>query len=145
MKTDSLLKLMRQTPIRHWDESSVESIRYNTSPSLFLQLGDGVTLLPSDVNVKGYYTIPQNMPISEACVRLPNNDETPTYDFLLELCRILAQSREGYFDTDHCCAKSLPMMMLVLENEAQTERFKTSVSTVRGHQERLYPYATSYE
>ncbi|KAJ9117263.1 hypothetical protein QFC20_000409 [Naganishia adeliensis] len=126
MKTDSLLKLIRQTPIRHWDNGKVESIRCSTSSSLYLQIGDGATLLPSDVNAKGYYTFPSNTAMSEACVRLPRDDETPTYDFVLELCRILAQSREGYFESDHLCAKSLPMLMMVLENEAQTERFKSA-------------------
>lgn len=130
MKTDSLLKLIRQTPIRHWDNGKVESIRCSTSSSLYLQIGDGATLLPSDVNAKGYYPFPSNTAMSEVCVRLPRDDETPTYDFMLELCRILAQSREGYFESDHLCAKSLPMLMMVLENEAQTERFKSAVSRV---------------
>jgi hypothetical protein len=129
MKTDSFLNFIRQTPMRHWDSASEDSIRCNTSSCLFLQLGDGVTLLPSGVNSRGYYDIPYNMPISEACVRLPQTEEpAPTYDFLLELCRILAQSREGYFDSDHRCAKQLPMMMLVLESEEQAERFKVAVS-----------------
>lgn len=128
MKTSSLLDLIRQTPLRHWDESSVSTVRWNTSSTLFLEVDSGVTLLPDVVNTKGYYTIPNDMPIIEACLRLPKVDEPmPTYDFLLELCRMLAQSREGYFDTDHRCAKSLPMLMLVLENETQTEQFQSAV------------------
>jgi hypothetical protein len=134
MKTSNLIRLIRQTPLRHWDEETVSDIRLNTSSSLFLELDSGVTLLPDAVNAKGYYPIPNDMPIIEACLRLPKVDEPiPTYDFLLEICRMLAQSREGYFDTDHRCAKSLPLLMLVLENEVQTEQFKTAVCIVCPH------------
>lgn len=128
MTTDSFLRHIRQTPIRHRDEGNVESIRNCTSSNLYLQIGDGATLLPSDVNSKGYYTFPQDAAISEACVKLTGNDETLTYEFVLEICRMLAQSREGYFQSDHLCAKSLPLFMLVLENDVQAVRFQAAVS-----------------
>lgn len=126
MRTDSFLKLIRQTPIRHYDKDRVKSVRNSTSSNLYLQIGNGAKLLPSVVNAKGYYTFPQDAAISEACVKLPQNEVT--YELVLELCRILAQSREGYFECDHLCAKSLPMLMMVLENDGQAEQFKEAVS-----------------
>ena len=131
MKTGHFLRLIRDTPLRHWDGTGGNAVRCETSSSLFLEIDSDVTLLSDIVNPNGYYTIPNDTPIVEVCLRLPIKDDTmPTYEFLLELGRIIAQSREGYFDTDHRCAKSLPMLMLVLENERQAEQLQSAVCVV---------------
>lgn len=131
MKTGHFLRLIRDTPLRHWAGSGGSAVRRDTSSSLFLEIDSDVTLLSDVVNAKGYYPIPNGTPIVEVCLRLPGQDESvPTYDFLLELCRMVAQSREGYFDSDHRCAKLLPMMMLVLENEEQAEQLQGAVCVI---------------
>ncbi|GHJ88589.1 hypothetical protein NliqN6_4991 [Naganishia liquefaciens] len=134
MKTGHFLRLIRDTPLRHWDETGGNAVRCETSSSLFLEIDSDVTLLSDIVNPNGYYTIPNDTPIVEVCLRLPIKDDTmPTYEFLLELGRIIAQSREGYFDTDHRCAKSLPMLMLVLENERQAEQLQSAFTKLLLH------------